>query len=165
VGPTVDTGVEFLRQVLDLRGYRQQILSADIANASTPKFKGVDLDFRQALAAATDGGDQEGQSDGVARGVAAPQPAGLLWLVDDARQLPGPSGAAAVDGAAAAAIKYQADAPVTLDGNSVDLNQVKIAAAENAVQYEAAATFASQMIKMLTTAVGEAATSASGGGE
>ena len=33
---TVDTGLEFYRQVLALRAYRQQILTADIANASTP---------------------------------------------------------------------------------------------------------------------------------
>ena len=47
----VDTGLEFYRQVLDLRGYRQQVLTADIANASTPGFKAVDLDFREALGA------------------------------------------------------------------------------------------------------------------
>jgi flagellar basal body rod protein FlgB len=54
---------------------------------------------------------------------------------------------------AAASVKYQVGSPVTLDGNSVDLNQEKLAAAENAVQYEAAATFASQMIRMLTIAI------------
>ena len=32
----IDTGLEFFRQVLALRAYRQEILSADIANASTP---------------------------------------------------------------------------------------------------------------------------------
>ena len=42
---------------------------------------------------------------------------------------------------------------VTLDGNSVDLNQEKAAAGENAIQYEAAASFASQMIKMLAVAI------------
>src|ERR1700723_1018564 len=50
---TIDTGVEFFRQVLALRAYRQEILSADIANASTPGFKAVDLDFAGALNAAT----------------------------------------------------------------------------------------------------------------
>lgn len=150
----VDTGLDFLRQVLELRGYRQQLLSADIANASTPGFKGVDLDFRQALGAAA--------ADDSAP--AAPSPGGspLLWLVDDARDLP-----VRDDGApagAAAAVKYQADAPVTLDGNSVDLNREKVAAAENAVQYEAAATFASQIIRMLTTAIGGSGGSASSAG-
>jgi flagellar basal body rod protein FlgB len=35
----------------------------------------------------------------------------------------------------------------------VDLNQEKVTAAENAVQYEAAASFASQIVRMLTIAI------------
>jgi flagellar basal-body rod protein FlgB len=134
----VDAGVDFFRQVLALRGYRQEILSADIANASTPGFKAVDLDFRQALAAA-------GAPD-AARPAAAP-----VLLVDDPRHIaaiggPAPPGAAA-------AVKYQSGTAVTLDGNSVDLNLEKVEAAENAVQYQAAATFTSQIVRMLTTAI------------
>jgi flagellar basal-body rod protein FlgB len=137
----VDSGLEFLRNVLALRGYRQQILSADIANASTPGFKAVDLDFRQALDAAT--------------AAASPD---RLWLVDDPRDFGMPGGAAAT------AVKYQIGTPVTLDGNSVDLSQEKLWAADNAVQYEAAATFASQIIKMLNIAItGSAAPAANGG--
>ena len=142
----IASGLEFLRGVLALRGYRQQILSADIANASTPGFKAVDLDFRQALAAANS---------------AVPRP-GPLWLVDDPRDLGKPD--AADLPAAAAAVKYQIGNPVTLDGNSVDLNQEKVWAAENGVQYEAAATFASQLIKMMTIAInGSGAQPPSGG--
>jgi flagellar basal-body rod protein FlgB len=147
VTAALDTGLEFYRQVLDLRGYRQQILSADIANASTPGFKAVDLDFQEALNAAASQGSTSG-------------PAQPLWLVDDARHL-GPAGAGLP--AAAASVKYQIGTPVTLDGNSVDLNQEKVAAAENAVQYEAAATFASQTVRMLTTAINGSATQQSGG--
>lgn len=138
----VAAGLEFLRGVLALRDYRQQILSADIANASTPGFKAVDLDFSQALAAAT-----------------GAQP-GPVWLVDDPRDLGQPGQGPPT---AAAAVKYQAGNQVTLDGNSVDLNQEKIWAAENAVQYEAAASFASQMIKMMSVAInGSGAQTASG---
>ena len=137
IGSLPDTGLDFYRQVLDLRSYRQTILTADIANASTPGFKAVDLDFREALGAAT---AQSGQASS------------SVWLVDDPAQLstPSPDGVAQT---AAAAVKYQLDAPVTLDGNSVDLNQEKVAAGENAVQYEAAASFAAQMVKMLTVAI------------
>ena len=45
----IGAGLEFFREVLALRAYRQEILSADIANASTPGFKAVDLDFAGAL--------------------------------------------------------------------------------------------------------------------
>jgi flagellar basal-body rod protein FlgB len=148
VTAAVDTGLEFFRQVLALRGYRQQLLSADIANASTPGFKGVDLDFRQALGAAT-------TSDGT------PSPASSLLLVDDPRQLPAAGGGA--PSLAPAAVKYQ-DGSVSLDGNSIDLDREKTEAAENAVQYEAAATFTSQMVKMLTTAVGASGGQSAAGG-
>ena len=145
IGP-LDTGLEFYRQVLNLRADRQQLLTADIANASTPGFKAIDLDFGEALAAAQAGG----------------KPSGLLWLVDDPQHLNAPTGA--VGGAAAAAIKYQIGAPLTLDGNSVDLNQEKVAAGENAIQYEAAASFTSQIIKMLAVAISGSGPQASNGG-
>lgn len=138
----IDPGLEFLRGALALRGYRQQILSADIANASTPGFKAVDLDFQQALTRAT----------------SATPP---LWLVDDPRDLGTPGGEPQ---AAATAVGYQTGIPVTPDGNSVDLNAEKVWAAENAVQYEAAASFASQIIRMMTIALnGSGAPAASGG--
>jgi flagellar basal-body rod protein FlgB len=146
----VDTGLEFYRQVLDLRAYRQQILTADIANASTPGFKAVDLDFREALGAATSPLQ------------ASDTPPAPLWPAADPPpvSLSGDSPARR----AAASVKYQTDTPVTLDGNSVDLNREKTAAAENAVQYEAAAGFAAQIIRMLATAISGPAGTQSGGG-
>jgi flagellar basal-body rod protein FlgB len=146
--PPLDTGLSFYRQVLDLRAYRQQILTADIANASTPHFKAIDLDFRAALAAASP---------------PAASPAGSTLLVDDPRDLG--RGAADADAAAASgSVGYQTGMPVTLDGNSVDLNQEKATAGENAVQYEAAASFAAQIVRMLAIAInGSGGQSANGG--
>lgn len=143
---SLDTGLDFFRQVLNLRADRQQLLTADIANASTPGFKALDLDFGEALAAAESGG----------------KPSGLSWLVDDPQHLNRPMNAGV--GAAADAIKYQIGAPLTLDGNSVDLNQEKVAAGENAIQYEAAASFTSQIIKMLAVAISGSGSQASSGG-
>jgi len=140
---TIDTGLDFFRQALALRAYRQEILSADIANASTPGYKAVDLDFAGALSAATD----------TARRPSSVVSAGprRVWFVDDARDM------GHVDPGTAAAntqfVKYQADSEVTLDGNSVDPDQEKVNAAENAVQYEAAATFTTQTIRMLMIAI------------
>ena len=149
---SIDTGLDFFRQVLALRASRQEILSADIANASTPGFKAIDLDFAAAMQ------DAMGQRRGSETAPAAPK---RLWLVDDARQLP----AANVGGANAAPqyVKYQTGSEVTLDGNSVDLDTEKVNAAENAVQYEAAATFTSQTIRMLMIAITGSGSSQSGG--
>lgn len=147
----IDSGLEFYRQVLALRGYRQQILSADIANASTPRFKAVDLDFREALQAVT-AGERSPEASLSARDT---------LLVDDPRhQVPAASD---VPAAAAASVKYQIGSPVTLDGNSVDLNREKVEAAENAVQYEAAASFTSQTIRMLTIAINGSGSQQAGG--
>jgi flagellar basal-body rod protein FlgB len=137
---TIDTGLEFFRQVLALRAYRQEILSADIANASTPGFKATDLDFAGALNAATSRRSAPDTSS----------PSRRIWLVDDSRQM---AGTASTPDTAPEFVKYQTNTEVTLDGNSVDLGQEKVAAAQNAVNYEAAATFASQTIRMLMIAI------------
>lgn len=147
----VATGLEFYRQVLDLRAYRQQILTADISNASTPGFKAVDLDFREAMNAV----DPERSSR------ISLQPSAAVLLVDDPQHL-SPAGDGSPS-AAAASVKYQIGTPVALDGNSVDLNQEKVAAADNAVQYEAAATFASQIVRMLMVAINGSGSQQSGG--
>jgi flagellar basal-body rod protein FlgB len=147
----VGTGLEFYRQVLELRAYRQQVLTADISNASTPGFKAVDLDFREALNAVSPDASSH----------ASPRPPGAAWLVDNPQHL-SPAGNG-LPLAAAASVKYQTGTQVTLDGNSVDLNQEKVAAADNAVQYEAAATFASQTVRMLMIAINGAGSQQSGG--
>ena len=148
---TIDTGLEFYRQVLSLRAYRQEILSADIANASTPGFKAVDLDFAEALNSATG-----------RRPTDAPASPKRVWLVDDSRQMSGTAVGGATD-VASQSIKYQTDSEVTLDGNSVDLDHEKVTAASNAVQYEAAATFASQTVRMMMIAITGSASQQSSG--
>jgi flagellar basal-body rod protein FlgB len=152
---SIDTGLDFFRQVLALRGYRQELLSADIANAGTPGFKAVDLDFAGALDAAT---TRRPASE-------IPQNSRRLWLVDDPRQMgvDGGQGTGAAAQAVTGFVKYQADSEVTLDGNSVDLDHEKVTAAENAVQYEAAATFATQTLRMLTVAITGSGSQQTGG--
>ena len=149
----IDTGLDFFRQALALRAYRQEILSADIANASTPGFKAVDVDFAAAMGAAM---TRRAGSD-----IPAAPPPRRLWLVDDARQMGSPETSATAG--MAAFVKYQTGGEVTLDGNSVDLDHEKVTAAENAVQYEAAATFTSQTIRMLMIAITGSGSSSSSG--
>jgi flagellar basal-body rod protein FlgB len=146
----IDTGLDLFRQVLALRAFRQEILSADIANASTPGYKALDLDFASALGAVAARG----------QGV-TPQPVPRrARLVDDPRHISPTADPADVD---PQFVKYQDGNEVTLDGNSVDLDREKVEAAANAVQYEAAATFASQTIRMLMIAITGSGTSSSNG--
>ncbi|MGH6980153.1 MAG: flagellar basal body rod protein FlgB [Stellaceae bacterium] len=145
----LDTGLDFYSAVLDLRGVRQGLLSADIANASTPGFKAVDIDFREALAASLAPGQ-----------VAANGSSTLIMLVSDESDPLSASVGARPN--VRRAIKYQENPAVSLDGNTVDLNAEKLQAAENAIDYEAAVNFTTQMVSMLMTAIKGSAPSRSG---
>ncbi len=138
----LDTGLDYYTTVLELRGTRQQLLSADIANASTPGFKAVDLDFREALAASVNGGQ-------FPTGGASP----MVMLVSDPGQILSTDDDQPNAAGVKRSIKYQASTAVSLDGNSVDLNFEKLQAAENALDYEAAVNFTSQIVSMLMVAI------------
>ncbi|GIK86621.1 MAG: flagellar basal body rod protein FlgB [Burkholderiales bacterium] len=49
----LDEMLRFHATALELRGERQSLLAANIANADTPNYKAVDFDFARALAEAT----------------------------------------------------------------------------------------------------------------
>ena len=49
----LDELMRFQSEALKLRSYRQELVAANIANADTPNYKAVDIDFGQALRAAT----------------------------------------------------------------------------------------------------------------
>jgi flagellar basal-body rod protein FlgB len=49
----LDELLAFHHQALNLRSLRQQVLASNIANADTPGYKARDIDFKAALAAAT----------------------------------------------------------------------------------------------------------------
>lgn len=147
---TLDSSLDFYREVLAVRGYRQEVLAADIANASTPGFKAVDVDFAQALENATGGAGVPGNS--------RPR----VWLVEEPGQMQAGNTAGDATAAAASAVKYQTGTQVTLDGNSVDLDTEKTTAAGNAVDYEAVATFTTLTLKMLSTAINGAGQSGGG---
>lgn len=49
----LDDLMRFQNEALKLRSYRQELIAANIANADTPNYKAVDIDFGQALRSAT----------------------------------------------------------------------------------------------------------------
>jgi len=49
----IDKLMQFQTAALKLRSYRQELISANIANSDTPSYKAVDFDFASALQAAT----------------------------------------------------------------------------------------------------------------
>src|ERR1700722_7733167 len=45
----LDADFQFGKQALDLRAYRQEVLTSNIANADTPDYKARDIDFASTL--------------------------------------------------------------------------------------------------------------------
>jgi flagellar basal-body rod protein FlgB len=59
----LDRMMQFQQAALTLRSQRQELLAANMANADTPNYKAVDIDFAAALTAATEArGAQAGQA-------------------------------------------------------------------------------------------------------
>jgi len=121
-----------LQAALDLRAQRQQLLAANVANADTPGYKAVDLDFSAAFAAALSG-QQRGP---------------LALKTDQSRQV-----AAKAGDPAAEFVGYETGNPSRLDGNSVDMNREQATFQKNSIQYEADLTFLTGKIKLLMSAI------------
>ena len=115
---------------LGLRAYRQEVLSANIANAATPGYTSRDFDFGTALKAAL------GPSQGTANTVD--------MVRTSAGHLPGVQPTAQP-----AALLYRVPYQSSLDGNTVEMDQERGSFAQNAVQYEATLSFVSSHIKSL----------------
>ncbi len=99
---------------LGLRAYRQQLLASNIANADTPAYKAVDLDFREALRIAQ-----------------TAMAASVDLATTHDRHLAG-----AASSSYGTAVKYRVPAQPSADGNTVEMDVERSAFAENAVMYE-----------------------------
>ena len=128
----LDQHFAVLQQALDLRAYRQQLLAANMANADTPNYKAVDLDFGAAL-----------------RGALAGHGQALPLATDNGAQLQPQAQAEP----AAAFVAFQSGNSVRLDGNSVNMNREQAAFARNSLQYETDLTFLTGKIKTMASAI------------
>jgi len=121
---------EFHAKALLLRSERGRVLAGNLANADTPNFKARDIDFRQALAAATG----QARDAAVLRTHAAHLPVG--------------------GGAAAPTLLYRTPLQTSLDGNTVEMDVERASFADNTVRYEASLRFLNGQIRTLMTAMG-----------
>ncbi len=127
----LDDPLRFHQTALRVRAQRQEILTANIANADTPHFKARDLDFKAALQGALGG---RGGSLALAR--TAP------------RHLP-----ASANASFAGPPLYRGETQSSVDGNTVDLDVERAQFAENAIQYEASLTFINGLLRTMQTAI------------
>ncbi len=102
--------------VLGVRAYRQELIASNIANADTPGYKAVDIDFQEALR--------------IARSIANTPPLSLATTASGHVQ------GQAQNRLPPYPLKYQAPTQPSVDGNTVDMDVERAKFAENAVMWE-----------------------------
>jgi len=124
----VKTNSRFFEDALNLRAHRQQMLASNIANADTPNYKAVDVDFAKVL-----------QGTQASRGQ-------LSVKTTSPAHMHGVSG-----GPLDARVMYRTPTQASIDGNTVDSNVEMAQFTENAIHYQAVIGFLNgeaQMMKM-----------------
>ena len=114
---------------LGLRAYRQQLIASNIANADTPGYKAVDIDFKEALR--------------IAQSVANTSP--LTLSTTDVGHI----AAQATSSASPYPLKYHTPSQPSADGNTVEMDVERSKFAENAVMYEFSLDQVSSHFKMM----------------
>lgn len=127
---------------LSLRAQRATLIANNIANADTPGYKAVDMDFRQILSAQAQ-----------AMGASLPSGPGAGQSLSQTH----PSHFDALSGAKDFALdhqtpQYRIPSQPSLDGNTVDTQMEKAAFAENQLRYEASVQFLDDKVSGLKRA-------------
>ena len=138
----LDDYLRFHQTALSLRAERQQLLASNIANADTPNYKARDIDFKQVLQQAVQGGQGN-----------AAAPATAVGLVKTAAgHLPGkqPAGALAQGTIQA---QYRTVQQGSVDGNTVDMDTERTNFADNAIRYQASVQLINGQIRSMMAAI------------
>jgi flagellar basal-body rod protein FlgB len=126
--------LDFQARALELRSERQRLIASNIANADTPGYVARDLNFAQALRAAT-----------------GSLPAASAMAVSSPGHIGGGS-----DGVAArtgADLTYATAAQTNLDRNTVDMDRERASFADNSVKYEATLRFINGNVRTVLSAI------------
>ncbi|SAK39514.1 flagellar basal-body rod protein FlgB [Caballeronia fortuita] len=155
----LDKEFAFGREALDVRAYRQELLSSNIANADTPGYKARDVDFSSALAGALKqgGGAPNAATNGstlkMAQPVSVSMSGGLAATAKG--HMSGSSTLSASGGSSDdyGRLAYRVPNQPSLDGNTVDLDAERVQFADNALHFEAGMTVLSSQIKSMLSAI------------
>ncbi|PIX05551.1 MAG: flagellar basal body rod protein FlgB [Gallionellales bacterium CG_4_8_14_3_um_filter_54_18] len=128
----LDAALQFHQTALSLRGARQELLAANIANADTPNYKARDVDFASALQNAV-------------AGTAARLPV----TTRSPMHLEGRAGITLFG----AEVMYRKPIQPSADGNTVDMDAERAQFADNALRYEASVKFVSDELKDMLAAI------------
>ena len=127
----LDDYFDFNTQALKLRSYRQQLLASNIANADTPNYKAVDIDFAREL-----------------KRVSGKQPGDIRMAATSQRHLQATTG-----NPYNATIMYRNISQPNIDGNTVNMDEERAQFTENALRYETTTRMLNGQIKGLMAAI------------
>lgn len=116
--------------VLSIRAQRAELMTSNLANADTPGYKAVDIDFREALAAEM--------------GLAG---TGAVRLRNSH------PGHVDIASGGSASLGYRVPSQPSLDGNTVESDQEHAAFMDNAIRYQASLNFLEGRVQSLLTAI------------
>ncbi|MCB5187985.1 flagellar basal body rod protein FlgB [Methylobacillus caricis] len=129
----LDAALNFHETALRVRGQRQELLAANIANADTPGYKARDINFADTFKQALAGIDHSGLS-------AATTNSAHLQANAPSNGQPG-------------GVMFRSIIQGSVDGNTVDMDVERTQFADNALRYEASITMISGQIKKMLAAV------------
>jgi len=131
-------GLDFQATALGLRSERQRLIASNIANADTPGYVARDIDFKEALAAATGASGAR-----LALAGTAPPQVGHIPIAGNAS---GTSAQASRPG-------YTVQTQPAMDNNSVDLDRERASFVDNAVRYETTLRFINGYSRTILSAI------------
>jgi len=139
----ITSGLDLHSKALVLRAERQRVIASNIANADTPGYVARDLNFKDAMNAATSGGLSASSSSAQGSGTNG---------MTNSRHIPLSGGSIGTLGGASN-LAYTAQTQPSLDGNSVDLDRERANFVDNSVRYEATLRFINGQSKTILSAI------------
>jgi flagellar basal-body rod protein FlgB len=136
------TTLDFHAKALVLRAERQKVIASNIANADTPGYSGRDINFKEAMAAAT------GNTSLNLRPM--PPSAGASSSITNKRHIPIQASTTSLD---ASLLDYTVQTQPSMDGNSVDMDRERASFVDNSVRYEATLRFINGSSRTILSAI------------
>ena len=133
----LDEALSFHQNALRVRGQRQELIAANIANADTPNFKARDIDFKSAMQSAMSGMSSEG----------------IKTAKTSALHLDGIPTMNSNTSAAPGEPLFRPMIQGSVDGNTVDMDVERNQFADNGIRYEASLTMINGQLKKLLAAI------------
>jgi len=132
--------LDFHSKALVLRAERQRVIASNIANADTPGYVGRDVNFKDAMGAATGSSTQ----------LRSLTPATPSDSTSHARHFALQASTASLG---SSALSYTKQTQPAMDGNSVDMDRERANFVDNSVRYEATLRFINGQSKTLLSAI------------